>query len=93
MHYSAGTRRIDEAAGLADIDKMIANLVAKIKRGDDERSTPGDSWESRKAALAWQYERPVLVDALVELRRKRQVTGPDNSYRPATGAVFYGADS
>jgi hypothetical protein len=97
MHYSGGTQRVDEAAGVAQIDEMITNLSAKIKRRDQEVASSAErdpySWEARTQALAWQHERPVLIDALSELQRKKQLHSPDRDWRPATGAVFYGSDS
>jgi hypothetical protein len=97
MHYSSGSRRVDEAAGLAGIDEMISNLSAKIQRRDREVANSSESdpysWEARKQALAWQHERPVLIDALVQLQQKKQLHGPDRDWRPSPNGFFVGSDS
>jgi hypothetical protein len=98
MHYSGGSsQRVDTASGLAQIDEMIKDREAYINRRDAEAASAVArnpySWEARKEKLAWEYERPVQMDALASLKRNRQLSSPDTDWRPAPNGFFVGSDS
>ena len=89
MHYSSGTRRVDEAAGHAKIVEQIDNLKNEIKRGDDELQSfsdrnPYSTFELMQKAQTWRHKRFRLSTELGNLERAKQWSSADIEWKPST---------